>query len=147
MTSLNAKLEDISGTHVSAAHAVAYAIASLEAVLAAPRFTIKASSRTYSEMRRDMPYVIHTTAIPGTFLLVNRNYKPVGNNLPTHGEHVKYEEFKNLHVRLTPQQIASVVSPGHSHGLFGDANPPWSSRKDANAYLARLKALHAILAG
>ena len=92
-----------------------------------------------------MPYVIHETNIPDTYILVNRNYKPLGSNQPTHGDYAVYEDFKNLHVCLTPTQVASVVSPGHTHGLFGDGNPPWSGRKAANAYLSRLQALHSHL--
>lgn len=133
---------DISRHHNSAAEAVAYAIASMESALSVARYSLRGPSRGYYEMRRDMPYIIHETAIPGTYILVNRNYKPLGSNQPTRGDHAVYEDFKNLHVRLTPEQIASVASPGHMHGLFGDGNPPWSGRKVANAYLTRLRVLH-----
>ena len=140
-------LSDISRSHNSAAEAVAYAIASMESALSVARYSLRGPSRGYYEMRRDMPYIIHETAIPNTYILVNRNYKPLGSSQPTGGDHAIYEEFTNLHVRLTPDQIASVASPGHMHGLFGDGNPPWSGRKAANAYLARLRVLHRHLSG
>ena len=140
-----ADLPDISRSHKSAAEAVAYAITSLEAALSVARFSMNRPSCAYYEMRRDMPYFIHETTIPGTYILVNRNYKPLGSNQPTGGNYAVYEKFTNLHVRLTPEQIASVVSPGYTHGLFGDGNPPWSGRKAANAYLARLCALQSHL--
>jgi hypothetical protein len=135
-------LSDLSRSHKSAAEAVAYAIASLESALSVSRYHISGASRDYLEMRRDMPYLIHETTIPETYILVNRNYKPLGSNQPAGGDWAKYEDFTNLHIRLTPAQIASVVSPGYSHGLFGDGNPPWSGRKAAQAYLVRLQRLH-----
>lgn len=136
---------DISHRHKSAADAVAHAIRYMESALSVVRYSLRRPSPSYFEMRRDMPYIIHGTAIPGTYILVNRNYKPLGSNKPTGGDHAIYEEFMNLHVRLTPEQIASVASAGHSHGLFGDSNSPWSGRKAANAYLSRLRVLHGVL--
>lgn len=140
-----ADFPDISRTHKNASEAVAYAIASMESALSAARYSFRGPSRAYYEMRRDMPYFIHETAIADTYILVNRNYKPLGSNQPTGGDHAIYEEFTNLHAHLTPAQIASVVSPGYTHGLFGDGNPPWSGRKAAKAYLARLHGLHKYL--
>jgi len=134
-------LADISRSHKSATEAVTHAIASLNSALSAPRYSVRGPSRAYYEMRRDMPYFIHETSLPDTYVLVNRNYKPLGSNQPTGGDWAKYEDFTNLHVRLTPDQIASVVSPGYSHGLFGDGNPPWSGRKAAKAYVVRLEGL------
>lgn len=89
-----------------------------------------------------MPYVIQETSIDGTQILVNRRYKPVGN--PT-TEFVKYEEYPNLFVRLSPEQIASIVSPGAERGLFKDGNPPWRDREAAGQYLDRLRRLAALL--
>ncbi len=93
-------------------------------------------------MRRDLPYVIHDTESPGTQILVNRKYKPVGS---TAEDFVNYEEFTNLHVRLTEDQIRSVACPSHERGLFGDASAPWHERSNATDYLTRLKALHKLL--
>ena len=135
-------LPDISRSHISAAEAVAHAVAFMESALSVARYSFREPSRGYYEMRRDMPYIIHNIAVPGTYILVNRNYKPLGSNQRAGGVYATYEDFANLHVRLTPEQIASVVSPGYSHGLFADGNPPWSGRKAANAYLARLRVLH-----
>lgn len=137
---------DLSHQHSSALAAVEYAIAELQGLLAKPRFSIpKGESRVYVELRRDMPYVIHETALPGTQILVNRNYKPLGNNSRAHRNQVNYEQHLVGHVRLTPEQIASVVSPGRQRGLFGDENPPWSGKKAALTYLARLERLRELL--
>lgn len=138
-------LPDISEGHSSVSEAVAFAISNLEIALSASKFSFKNANRGYYELRRDMPYIIHDTSIENTYLLVNRNYKPLGSNKATATDWVKYEDFTNLHVRLTKQQISSLVSPPHEYGLFGDGNPPWSSRANAKAYLARLKSLQLLI--
>jgi len=140
-------LPDISQSHSSASGAIAFAIAELETALAASKFSYKGVSRGYLELRRDLPYVIHETSIENTYILVNRNYKPLGSNKATSTDWVKYEDYKNLHVSLTKKQIAEVVSPPHESGLFGDGNPPWSNRANAKAYLTRLKSLRSLIQG
>ena len=143
---IKVQVPDVSATHLSARDAVAHAIKFLAAQLAKPRFVVpKDESRLYLEMRRDLPYIIHDTAVPGTQLLVNRNYKPVGNNSGTGENWVNYELATNGHTKLTPAQIASVVSPPHKRGLFGDGNQPWADRREAMAYLGRLKLLYGLL--
>ncbi|BCT68594.1 hypothetical protein NNRS527_02197 [Nitrosospira sp. NRS527] len=103
-------LPDISRSHRYAAEATACAIASLNSALL--RYPIRKASRAYFEMQRDLPYFIQATVIPATCILVNRNYKPIGSNQAAGDRGLKYEDFKALHVRLTPAQIAAVVSPG-----------------------------------
>ena len=140
------QLPDISASHSSARDAVDHAIQFLEVELAKPRFTIpKGESKLYLEMRRDLPYFVHETALLGTQILVNRNYKPLGNSSRTGDNWVNYELAKNGHVQLTQEQIKVVVSAGRERGLFGDENPPWIGRRDASAYLERLKALRNFL--
>ncbi len=137
---------DISASHRSASDAVEHAIVFLETELAKQRFTApKGESKFYLEMRRDLPYAIHETSLPDTQILVNRNYKPLGNNSRTGDNWVNYESTTNGHVKLTPQQIASIVSTGRKRSLFGDENPPWFGRREASAYLVRLKALRKLL--
>lgn len=150
MTFTISDLTDISHSHKSASGAVSYAIAFLKSAL--PRFPIRKASRRYFEMQRDLPFFIQETAIPETHILVNRRYKPLGSNLPvggdsTSGDGVKYEEFKTLHVRLTPCQITSIVSPGCSHALYKSINAPWTGKKAAQDYLLRLEKLHRLLIG
>jgi hypothetical protein len=140
------QLPDISASHSSARDAVDHAIRFLEAELAKPRFTVpKGESKFYLEMRRDLPYIVHETALPETQILVNRNYKPLGNSSRTGENWVNYELATNGHVQLTPEQMKVIVSTGRERGLFGDENPPWSGRRDASAYLERLKALRNFL--
>ena len=137
---------DISATHSSARDAVDHAISFLAAELAKPRFTIpKGESKLYLQMRRDLPYVLHKTELSDTQILLNRNYKPLGNNSRTGENWVNYEQTSAGHVKLTAPQIASVASAGRERSLFGDGNPPWFGRHEASAYLERLRALRGLL--
>jgi hypothetical protein len=140
------QLPDISASHSSARDAVDHAIRFLEAELAKPRFTVpKGESKFYLEMRRDLPYIVHETSLRETQILVNRNYKPLGNSSRTGENWVNYELATNGHVQLTSEQMKVIVSTGRERGLFGDENPPWFGRRDASAYLERLKALRNFL--
>lgn len=138
-------IADISA-HGNASEAINHAISYLRALLSKPRFSIpKGESQLYLELRRDMPYIIHETKIQGTSIIVNRNYKPLGSNSRALENWVNYEAHVNGHVQLTDAEIASVVSPGHKRGLFGDENPPWRGRKEAQGYLVRLEKLQSII--
>lgn len=139
------EVPDFSASHGSSTDAIARAIFLMESALAKRSFTIPRTSRVYLEMRRDLPYVLNETRIPDTQILVNRNYKPLGNNSRAHENWVEYEAFTNLHVHLAPHELDSVVSTGRERGLFGDENPPWASRVHAVAYLERLKRLIALV--
>jgi hypothetical protein len=96
-------------------------------------------------MQRDLPYFIQETALPATYILVNRSYKPLGSNLPAGNRGVNYEDFQALHVCLTPEEVASVVSPGSSHGLYRSINSPWIGKRAAEDYLIRLELLYQLL--
>jgi hypothetical protein len=133
------KPQDISSSHASASDAVDYAISFLSEELSKKRFVVPpGESELFLQMRRDLPYFIHDTDLPDTQVLLNRNYKPLGNNSRTGEGWVDYNLATNFHVQLSPQQIASSVSQGCTRGLFNDGNPPWRGRKDATAYLERL---------
>ena len=145
MTIALSDMSDLSRNHRNATEALAFAINSLESALAASRYSFKGVTRAYLEMRRDMPYAIHETSIPNTQVFLNRNYKPLGSNIETGDERVKYEDFNNLHVCLTQSQIAEVANRNQGIWLFGDENPPWKSRAAAKVYLNRLKMLLELL--
>lgn len=140
-------LPNLAQSHNSAADAVAHAIGYLETVLGKRWKRIDVDSETYNILRRDCPYVIQETTSEGTFILMNRNYKPLGSNLETGSPRVKYENYPNLHVRLTPDQIKWVTGHPSASYLFGEqVNPPWASRADAEKYLAKLRELYGMLA-
>jgi hypothetical protein len=147
MPTKKTELLDVSSTHTSALHAVDLAVDFLSKLLTKPRFSKPtATSEAYLRMRRDLPYVIHETSISGTQILVNRNYKPLGNSAGAHSKYVSYESMANLHVRFSEAEIAKVSTPGRDSCLFGDANPPWAGKREALAYMVRLSTLREILA-
>ena len=146
MATRRVEIPDISSSHISAKDAIAQAVRLLESALAKARYVIpRSETKGYLEMRRDLPYVVHETELPGTQILVNRNYKPLGNSSRTGAGWVKYEECRNMHVKLTSEQIRSFAGPGRERALFGDGDPPWAGRKEAKAYLERLKKLSALV--
>jgi len=98
------------------------------------------NSFTYEEMRRDLLYVIHKTEIPDTYILLNREYKPLGFGTSW----VRYEDFPNLHVYLTVADLAKLKTKlGASLYLFGEQ--PWNGKRAARNYLKRLREAYQIL--
>jgi len=134
-------LPDTCSEYASAVDAVSTAISFIENLLSGRWKKIRGESETYSYMRRNMPYVIHRTELDGTFILVNRNYKPVGSELEAGSPKVKYEGHTNLHVQLTSRQLKSIGGGVKNYLFGGGVNPPWDGRRDAAVYLERLKRL------
>lgn len=137
-------LPDMSNSYRSAAEAVWHAIVLVEVILSSARKG-RLPIEKILVLRRDAPYFIHDTAYPRTQILLNRNYKPVGSNLPDCDTWVDYEDYPQAHVQLTADDIAKVVAPPYDRGLFGDGCQPWRSRGDTQAYLERLRLLHRLL--
>lgn len=140
------KIDDVTARYQSAVAAIENAMALVENKLAKPRFNRpRGDSPEYLEMRRDLPYCIHETSNPGTWILVNRNYKPLGSNIKTGGERVDYDQVKNMHVQLSPDIVSKMSSTLGQGYIFNDGGYPWASRKLAEDYLNRLRWLHSLL--
>ncbi len=90
-----------------------------------------------------LPYII-LQDLDGCYLLLNREYKPVGM-VPHCGEWVQYSRIsQRLRVRGLTPEVASKISVLGSPGnrlitLYDDGCRPWDSPKDRRAYLKRLK--------
>lgn len=138
-------VEEIGLHYVSAENAVEYAISYMQALLQRPRYKVHSSSLAYREMRSWLPYRIHETATPGKWILVNREYGPVGM-LKTE-KWLDYEDFTNAQIVAMNDEVVALSHPDHesSGGIFGDGSSPWGSRKDAQMYLNRLQALRAFI--
>ncbi len=142
MTKTRLKIPDICASHSSALEAVDFAIQFLSDLLSKPRFIVpKGETELYLQMRRDFPYVIHKTSQEGVQILVNRNYKPLGNSSRTTEDWVNYDTCIHMHVHLTDTQINEVNVPNIDSSLFGDGNPPWNGKRESNAYMKRLLGL------
>jgi hypothetical protein len=138
-------LPDFSRNYSNFAEAIAVAIQLMESLLSERRYRIENNPRklrTYLEMRRDLPYVIHKTEIPDTQIVLNRNYKPLGNTGENGHRTTVYEDFKSHHTHIPQARFDKLVNPKDGLiSLFGDRNPPWRNRACADAYLGRLKNL------
>jgi hypothetical protein len=136
------EVADICSKFISAPNAIDFAIRYIECLLTMPRISINSGARVYHEMRRWLPYYLQPISEERS-ILVNRHYKPVGM---TASEWVNYNDFRHLHLphkRLRLDQFAHAgSSPGY---LFNDGCSPWHGRKVAEAYLARLHTLKAIM--
>jgi hypothetical protein len=141
MRARSIQVVDISSTFYSAGDAIQHAIDLNAVALAKDRYRIPRRSRVFLEMLRDAPFVLHETAIPGVQIILNRRYKPLGFSGQGLVDWVNYEEYLNLHVRLSSDQISGVVSPGFDRKMFGETNAPWLNRKSALAYAHRLERL------
>lgn len=140
------RVENIEDRLISAANAVDVAIEYMKCLLTVPRFRVTSSSQSFWEMHFWLPYSAHKLdVISNSRILVNRSYKPVGR---TSAEHVVYESYPHLHLRLSEEELRSVSGPRASLGyLFNDSDLPWRSRENAMAYLVRLRTLQEYLKG
>lgn len=109
------------------------------------------SERAVLALRPFIPYLIHGTSVAGQYILLNRDYRPIGLDWPSM---VDYEAFTHLH--LSPQDIA-IIKPNYYHyqgwahhvdgNFFMDGCPPWSSTGDAQALILRLEKIISDLNG
>ena len=135
-------LPDISRSHASAADALRLATGELRpAIYGTNQYWRKERGSVYWHLRRDLPYAIQNTDLPGVQILVNRQYKPLGSTVALRctDENVWaiYEHYPHLHVRLTPAEIHRICLPWDGY-LFNDGCPPWRGRKEATEHLTRL---------
>lgn len=136
------EVADLSQVFVSPQNAVEFANDYMNCLLTVPRFKLNSAAPAYWEMRSWLPYSNQSIG-GGRHILVNRDYKPVGQ---VGKEWANYEEFPHLHVDVTDDQSKSFTAQGSSDGyLFNDGCSPWDSRADAVAYLERLKILLRVL--
>lgn len=132
-------MNNLTNSYGSAKEAVAYAIKSLKTYLKKPRFSVgPGKSKAYLELRRDLPYVIHILPSGGVQILLNRNYKPLGDPSKTGEDWKNYEDFKNLQVEITDEQMMEIGPLGKDFYIFDDGSSPWLSREKAEQYLNRL---------
>ncbi len=134
--------ENLSSVFTSAQNAVNFSIDYMACLLTVPRIKIYSTSPAYWEMRSWLPYTLEYVE-GGKSILLNRNYKPVGQ---TSRDWVDYSEFQHLYVHVTNDLRKTYTAKGAGIGfLFNDGCPPWNSRARATAYLKRLRVLGSVL--
>jgi hypothetical protein len=135
---LRKQIEDLSIKFTSAACALDFAISYMECALKVSRFSINSQSLAYFEMRCWLPYCAHLVK-PNSYILLGRDYKPVG--MMQKKNHVDYLGFPQVHLHLTEQQWReqlTVHREDAAEGYFYDCSP-WTSRKHAETYLYGLR--------
>ncbi len=109
------------------------------------------SKRAVLSLRPFIPYLIHGTAVAGQYILLNRDYRPIGLDWPSM---VDYGTF--THLDLSSQDIV-IIKPnyyqyqGWAHhvdgNFFMDGSAPWISKKYAQALILRLEKIISDLNG
>lgn len=140
-------VDDVSDKFASVKNAVDVAVVYMSTLLAMPRYLIYPASRVYWEMRCWLPYCIHHTGNADSDsaknrILINREYKPLGQ---ISRDWAEYEQYTSLHLMLTEEQLWGVSMGSGLGYLYNDGTCPWSSRKNAERYLSKLKQLQAML--
>lgn len=135
-------IDNISPDHNTALDAVNHAVDWMESLLVKPSYSVRGSSKLFHLMRRDLPYRMHAMNLPNTRILVNREYKPVG--CPKNND-VVYEEYTNIHICLSNDQINQIRLPGTADALFDDGSAPWDGKIKAKSYMRRLLDLQSLL--
>lgn len=132
--------KSICSTHESALAAIDFAIQKLEMRLMEPSYLKwhrRRGEPPQTELRRDLLYFLQPTDTKDVYILVNRNYRPLGGDSSLGW--VDYEKFQNLHIKLARKNI---LGEGN---FFDDLNAPWASKASAKSYLKRLKTFRALL--
>ncbi len=132
-------------TKKNAICSIDHVISYLHEMLAMPRFTIPTEGmQLYFELRQQLPYVLEAAPLPNAYIILNRYYKPLFYNTASNEHSLEISLSPNSLIKLAEQQIDSVLGPG-VRALFRDRNAPWLGRREAKAYLVRLKTLRSLL--
>lgn len=130
-------LPDDSEIFDTAGDAVHYGLDRVCRALDQKNFDMLYDERESLEMFMYLPYAIHPTAIQDQYIVLNRNYKPLGSN----AEHwVKYEDYPNRFVHI-PAELFEKLRRFETQCayFFPEKSAPWDSREAARAYLKRSK--------
>lgn len=134
---LRQQMPDLSIEFANPISAMEYARDYLRLALTLPRIIASPYSAAGVEMRVLLPYALEP--VDHKFLLVGRDYKPLGRAL--RDERVEYGASPNLHLDLPREAISRALpNTGTTFGyLYGDS--PALGKTYARKYLRRLEAL------
>jgi hypothetical protein len=120
--------------------AIDRAIDLVESVLAKPG---RLPTGKAQEMRQHLPYCLHSVPGQDARILCNRNYKPVGTPREDNAW-ADYTQHSDLWIWIRDEQLEDATNDT-GKWLFDDGNAPWAGKREAETYLALLKALRAHL--
>jgi hypothetical protein len=115
----------------------------VDAIVERPFEKSSFSKKNIWALRPILPYVIHETGIQGKYIVLNRDYRPIGIH---YDRMVDYKNFPFMHIN---QSELPLFSESYEHKqsnqidgrFFNDSCAPWSSRKNAEVLLKRYKHL------
>lgn len=126
-------LPDGSEIFDTADEAVRYGMHRVRRAIDQKNFDMLYDERESLEMYMYLPYAIHPAAIPDQYIVLNRNYKPLGSNAE---QWVKYEDFPNRLVHI-PAELFEKLRRFETQCayFFPEKSAPWDSREAARAYV------------
>jgi len=96
-------------------------------------------------LRPYIPYVVHETEIAGKYILLNRDYKPLGIKTFDRVAYSSYSHmlFDSDALELIKPHYYLFQGPNNSvdGSFFMDDCPPWLAKKDAATLIYRLEKL------
>ncbi|WP_422016045.1 hypothetical protein [Roseateles sp.] len=136
-TAMRRQMPDLSTQFANPMSALEYARDYLELALSLPRFDPHMHSVAWIEMRVLLPYVFEPLTGTDRFIVLGRDYKPLG--MANREDHIDYEAYKNLHVHLPAAELSQATrhtdyKPGYLHGVN-----PMAGRKYAAALLKQIE--------
>ena len=103
------------------------------------------NKRAVQSLRPYIPYLIHETLTPGIFILVNRDYRPIGMHW---SGMVDYSQYPHLHISATDVAIIKAhyyLYQGWSCSVDGnffmDGSSPCISKYHAEKLVRRLETI------
>lgn len=103
------------------------------------------NKKSVLSLRPYIPYLIHGTYTPGVFIIVNRDYRPIGMDW---SGMVDYDKYPHLH--LSAADVAAIKPHYYSYqgwdgsvdgNFFMDGSSPCISKQHAERLVCRLEAV------
>lgn len=135
-TAMRRQMPDLSTQFANPMSALEYARDYLELALSLLRFNPHMHSVAWIEMRVLLPYVLEPLKGTDRFIVLGRDYKPLG--MANREDHIDYEAYKNLHVHLPTAELSQATRhTDYKAGYLYGVNP-MTGRKYAAALLKQL---------
>jgi hypothetical protein len=101
------------------------------------------SLKQMNMLRPYIPYVVHPTQLPDTFILLNRDYKPLGLN--ARGFRFEYEQYAHLHLSVSEVGLMAdnffrndICIERYIGAYFYDGDSPFTKVSDIKPLAERL---------
>lgn len=134
-------MKDFESTKEKVSDKINNALWFLDIALEENKFPIKPKDFEFDDLKTYLPYCIHETNAECMYILVNRNYSPIGEGCGW----VNYENFPYYHIKLNKDELKSLGLNSANTFWEGFINSPFASLSNAYEYRVKLKQLLNIL--